>query len=568
MGLFNSLDMTFSDQTNAIMPNGSVFIIQSDITKLACDAWLLPCDINARIAEYWWPQLTDSERAAIQQVGGRVGGPRLPPGEVMDSHLDGKLVNEKPNPRSRVTIPVARSSSGNLQYRIGLTSVGAALGTPIDWYVEGARQFITSAKSSVTESVIPRRVRPLFALPVVGTGAGGKYHEAYPVLDALLPTLHHLADDCDIVLVTASEAHYSAALEVQRKIGKNSAFSYDRQIAEIANLAGQDKLVLFFGAGVSVPSGLPDWSQLLDQLAAEAGIPTETKGGPEDKTDNGFSSLNSLDKAQVLSAKFKGDQENPILGQKIAANLRQYSHFSLLHAQLANLDLKNQITTNYDKLFEAAHATRFKTYNDQNPLNALSVIKYDPKPESDRWLLKMHGSVEVPADIVITRENYFRYTEKNAALAGIVQAMLVTKKLLFVGFGLKDENFLRILDSVRRVIGTQRDTQKGKQDDKHGKIGYALMLGKHAYWQELWPEIEFIVFEDASQIELFLEFVLRTRPRFAHYLAPNMADFPLVNKPLKAYRDRLEELSELVGQLPEPLQHKIRSFLVDFGWEG
>lgn len=552
------------------MVKGSTYIIQSDISKLACDAWLLPCDRNARIAEYWWPQLTDSERAAIQQVGGRVGGPRLPPREVMDSHLDGELVNEKPNPRSRFTIPIARSSSGNLQYRLGLTSVGAAPGTPIDWYVEGARQFITFAKSTFAESAIPHRVRPLFAVPVVGTGAGGKYHEAYPILDALLPTLHHLADDCDIVLVTASEAHYSAALEVQRKTGKNSAFSYDRQIAEIATLAGQDKLVLFFGAGVSVPSGLPDWSELLNQLASEAGIPTATNGGKSENTDNDFGSLNSLDKAQVLSAKFgrnKRDQQDHILGQKIADNLRKYSHFSLLHAQLADLDLKNQITTNYDRLFEAAHAARFKTYNDRNPLNALSVIKYDPKPESDRWLLKMHGSVEVPADIVITRENYFRYTEKNAALAGIVQAMLVTKKLLFVGFGLKDENFLRILDSVRRVIGTQNDEQKDEQGDKNGKIGYALMLGKHAYWQELWPEIEFLVFDDASQIELFLEFVLRARPRFAHYLAANMADFPLENEHIKAGRDRLKALADIAHQLPEPLQHKVRSFLADFGWE-
>jgi hypothetical protein len=179
----------------------------------------------------------------------------------------------------------------------------------------------------------------------------------------------------------------------------------------------------------------------------------------------------------------------------------------------------------------------------------------------------MHGSVNVPDDIVITRENYFRYTEKNAALAGIVQAMLVTKKLLFVGFGLKDENFLRILDSVRRVIGTQNIEQKGKQAEKHGKIGYALMLGKHAYWQELWPEIDFLVFDDASQIEVFLELVLRARPRFAHYLAPNMADFPLESESLGTYRVHLENLAELASQLPEPLLHKVRSFLVDFGWE-
>jgi hypothetical protein len=150
------------------------------------------------------------------------------------------------------------------------------------------------AKLASPKSAIPKRGRPFFAVPVIGTGYGGKYREAYTVIEALLPALATLADECDVALVTYSEAHYSAALEVQRKLLTHRNYSYAQQASEIANLAGEDKLVLFFGAGVSVPSGLPDWSQLLDQLAAEAGIPTETNAGQKDNSDNDFSSLNSL----------------------------------------------------------------------------------------------------------------------------------------------------------------------------------------------------------------------------------------------------------------------------------
>ena len=71
----------------------------------------------------------------------------------------------------------------------------------------------------------------------------------------------------------------------------------------------------------------------------------------------------------------------------------------------------------------------------------------------DPWLLKMHGCVTHPEDIVLTRyfnydwnamghciyinmmwrEDYIRYHERRQALAGIVQAFLITKHMLFIG---------------------------------------------------------------------------------------------------------------------------------------
>ena len=71
------------------------------------------------------------------------------------------------------------------------------------------------------------------------------------------------------------------------------------------------------------------------------------------------------------------------------------------------------------------------------------MLPMSPIPSAKRWLLKMHGCVTRPEDIVLTRTDYIRYAESNAALGGIVQALMMTKHMMFVGFSLTDDNFHR-----------------------------------------------------------------------------------------------------------------------------
>ena len=52
------------------------------------------------------------------------------------------------------------------------------------------------------------------------------------------------------------------------------------------------------------------------------------------------------------------------------------------------------------------------------------------------WLLKLHGCVTRPEEIVLSRDDYMAYDSSRSALAGIVQAMMLTKHMLFVGFSL------------------------------------------------------------------------------------------------------------------------------------
>src|SRR5205814_4557631 len=114
--------------------------------------------------------------------------------------------------------------------------------------------------------------------------------------------------------------------------------------------------------------------------------------------------------------------------------------YGLTHALLASLPLREVVTTNYDELFEMAWAARGR-----RP----SVLPYVLRPDADSWVLKRHGSVSHPDDIVLTREHQIVYEDRNAALAGVVQTLLLTRHMLFVGFSLSDDTFHRIADDVR-----------------------------------------------------------------------------------------------------------------------
>ncbi len=65
--------------------------------------------------------------------------------------------------------------------------------------------------------------------------------------------------------------------------------------------------------------------------------------------------------------------------------------------------------------------------------------------------MKLHGCITHPEALIFTKQDYFRFADRFAALAGIVQSSLLTKHMLFVGFSFDDDNFQRIFDSVRKA---------------------------------------------------------------------------------------------------------------------
>lgn len=92
----------------------------------------------------------------------------------------------------------------------------------------------------------------------------------------------------------------------------------------------------------------------------------------------------------------------------------------------------------------------------------------------------------VPSSIVLLRTDYLRYAEDRGALMGIVQAMLLTRHMLFVGFSLDDPNFHRVADSVRRAAAPSAGARTA------GKLGTVLTLKHTNLGGTLWPEVRWV----------------------------------------------------------------------------
>jgi len=115
------------------------------------------------------------------------------------------------------------------------------------------------------------------------------------------------------------------------------------------------------------------------------------------------------------------------------------------HRSLGTLFLVSQIiTTNWDTYFERyCHALPFVDGEDAAFWGT-----------NQRKVLKIHGSIDKLSSIVATSSDY-KACEKRLStglIGGILKNLLATKTFVFVGYSLRDEDFLQIRSFVRKQL--------------------------------------------------------------------------------------------------------------------
>jgi hypothetical protein len=458
--------------------SGHVFILHGDLTRLACDGWLLPCDATMHVMPHWTEEL-DS--------------PWSPPSPWPAWQSE----------QERVT----RVEDWPGATQPWLVNTGASSGTAVEWFVDGVVAFVDEAAPYArARPFITRRAKPLLALPLIGTGAGGAARRAGQVVEALLPSLAEAADrnDVDVALVVHDAPAYAAALQARARIW-NSSGSLPKELTEhqlaqatsLAERARSGKLVLFAGAGVGVGANLPTWTDLLTNLARRSGVLVEG----DEARETEFTGLDVLDQARLIEIRL--EQDGKSIGDGIREILLPFRQASLAHMLLSVLPVSEAVTTNYDQLLETSADSTGRPFG---------VLPYHPALHQ-RWLLKMHGCLSHPEDIVLTRSDFLRYDERRAALRGIVQAMLITKHMLFVGFSLTDDNFLRIIEDVRKAAA-------GEAGVSPTRFGTALSLRSQPLFEELWSEdLEWVCFDECRADGSSKAEAARTQEIFLDYLA-------------------------------------------------
>lgn len=216
--------------------------------------------------------------------------------------------------------------------------------------------------------------------------------------------------------------------------------------------------VLFVGSGVSTNSkndyneSPPTWHGLLTQLNA--------KFLPENSSV--FRSIaQSIRRREYLAAaellaheceerSLSGDFRESIgaLTDGINTADRAYKQNDL-HDLIGTLDPRIIITTNYDQILERyfKHGYRVKTYDQ---LDIASTTR-----RGHALILKLHGNATDPDKTILTRLDFARLRREGAHALETVQALLLTRTALFVGYSLSDPDLRLILENLFGAQGQE-----------------------------------------------------------------------------------------------------------------
>lgn len=443
----------------------SVLVTRGDIRHLAVDAWYLPTDVDLHLAPYW--------RKDDVELGEAVHEVRAQP-RADGWGADGVRVLPVPLPDGRRAVPV-------------LAAIPRAGTDDWSYHRETLRQFVQLARQLDRPERTQLRARRLLAVPLIGTGnstaflsdRGGHVHGLLKALEE-----ESAAAGVDIVVVLRSDDAFAAVQAVRRSAAAipPEIEGLEHEVQRLAELARRGRLVVFTGAGAGIPAGLPDWDDLLRELASWAGVPPGLLGR--------FDAMAPLDRAAIVAARTSA----AAMADRIAARMA-VPHVSLTHSMLASLPVKENVTLNYDECFEMAA---------RDAGAPVAVLPYEPA--EDRWLLKLHGCVRPDRrdDIVLTRGDYVELGRHRASLTGLVQALLVTRHMLFVGFGLSDDHLHAVIHDVKRAVS-------GAGGERMGTV---LLLHGDPLQEQLWKDdLHYVPVgghgaEAARRLEIFLDQVL------------------------------------------------------------
>ena len=223
----------------------------------------------------------------------------------------------------------------------------------------------------------------------------------------------------------------------------------------LAEALGSSDAILFVGSGASMWSGLPSWGKLLDELADYL----EHHG-----IDSALVRMESKQGDLLQAASYAFDKlTRPQQGEFVRRVCRYgIARPSALHRLLITLGPRCFITTNYDNLIEEAlrlwRADQFfrPPITNRNLIGMPEIVQ----ARAVDFVFKPHGDAADPESIVLTREQYRMLMpggERQATLESL-SMLLVTRPVVFIGFGLRDPDFLYLKDVLLNIYkGGTRD---------------------------------------------------------------------------------------------------------------
>lgn len=197
------------------------------------------------------------------------------------------------------------------------------------------------------------------------------------------------------------------------------------------------KLILFAGAGVSANLGVPNWKELIKQIATELGYDSIV-----------FSSYGD---PLALAEYYKRKKGN--LGPLRSWMDREWHRNidvkgSEIHQLIARGRFSRIYTTNYDRWLELAHDAFNVPYK-----KIASVADLVSISEGQRQIIKFHGDFDDDTSIVLDETSYYERLNFESPLDIKLTHDVLGNSVLFIGYSITDINIRLLFYRLTKMWG-------------------------------------------------------------------------------------------------------------------
>lgn len=229
------------------------------------------------------------------------------------------------------------------------------------------------------------------------------------------------------------------------------------QISEkLKDAINQNKLVLFIGAGCSIPLGFPSWKRLTTEILKEL----DRKHGKVslvsfenilNRLEHGsidiMTAYDSLETNSETRNQYKSEVKQ-IVNEKIDT-IDISKETSPIHSLIWELSSKI-ITTNYDRVLEKFMPLdkEIKTFENHNKFQSRKSQALEAN-----FLYKIHGDVQNPETIVLFKSDYADLYDYQNHNNDALSSFFKDKTLLFIGFSLTDPFINEVFLNVKKLYG-------------------------------------------------------------------------------------------------------------------
>ncbi|WP_437308392.1 SIR2 family protein [Sorangium sp. So ce388] len=306
-------------------------------------------------------------------------------------------------------------------------------------------------------------------LPAKARDAEGKNTDAYLGFRCCVP-IYSKADLANLIPMTAT--HPTAATGGPKN--------------KLAEFLKKRRPLLWVGAGLSVPAGIPASTELAARLWREHGTaPVPPVGDPYQLID-AFHARYGRGELEAALSHLVPSFAAPTGVHRALARLAKVGAFSAI------------LTTNYDRLLEhvltEAAIASFVQILDQGQ---------DLRDDGRLRLMKIHGDVAGWRDVVLTGDSYRTFAAKYAHLVAQYSVLLRQNPVLFLGCSMLDERLLSWIEGLNLagrtslkhwmvVLTTSERARLGTTHSASGRTALDILAG---------PNVEILELPDHAALE-------------------------------------------------------------------